>query len=100
MKQILHAVNNNILKNISILQENFVMAEDIYVPSVPCLQGKTVRHKVQHVEPIAVQNVPKGILYRYNNVNLFCDIMHINDIGFLNTIFWHILFAMVSMLKI
>ena len=82
MKLILHAVDNNILHNFPILQEYAGMAEDIYGPSVPHLQGKTVLHKVQHVEPIIVPNFPKGTLDRYKNATLCCDLMHINGIGF------------------
>ena len=40
------------------------MAGDIYGPSVPRLQGKTVRHKVHHVEPVLVPKSPKVILDR------------------------------------
>ena len=35
----------------------------------------------------------------YNKVALWCDLMHINGIGFLNTISLHIIFATVSMIK-
>ena len=62
------------------------MAEDIYGPSVSYLKGRTVRHKIQHMEPIIVTNFPKEILDRYKKVTLFCDLMHINGTGFLNTI--------------
>ena len=65
INQILHAVYNNILQNLPILREDFIMAEDIYVPSIPHLKGKTVRRKVQHVEPIKITNVPKTILDKY-----------------------------------
>ena len=76
------------------------MAGDIYGLSVPYLQGKTVRHKFQHVEPIIVPNVPKVILDIYKKLILCCDLMHINGIGFLNTISRHIMFATGSMIKI
>ena len=49
-------------------------------------EAKKIRYKVQHVDPIVVPNVPKGILDRYKNVTLCCDIIKINGIGFLNTI--------------
>ena len=76
------------------------MADDIYGPSVPYFQVKTVRQNVQHVEPIIVPNSPNDILYRYKNINLLCDLIHINGIGFLNTIYQHILFSMVNTIKI
>ena len=90
---------NNILKNIPIMWEDVGMAEDIYVPSVPHLQGKTVHQKIQNVEPIIVPNYSKGILDGYNKVTLCCDIMHINGIVFLNTISWHIMFTTGIMIK-
>ena len=76
------------------------MAEDIDGPSVTHLQCKTVRHKVKHVEPIIVTNAPKVIIDRYKKVTIFCDLMHINGIGFLNTIYQHIMFATGIMIKI
>ena len=99
MNQVFHEVDNNILQNLPILIEYVGMAEDIYGPSVPHLKGKTFRQNFQYVEPIILPTVPKSIIDIYNNVTLWCDLMHINGIGFLNTIFWHILFATVSMIK-
>ena len=86
VKQILHAVDNNILQSIPILREDVRMDEDIYGPSVPHFQVKTVRHKFQHVEPIIVPNFPNGILDIYKKVYFFCDLICMNSIGFLNTI--------------
>ena len=75
------------------------MDEDIYRPSVPHFQGKTVRHKIHNVEPIILTNPPKEILDRYKKFTLCCDLMHINNIGFLNTIYQHIIFTTGSMIK-
>ena len=49
IKQILHAVDNNILQNTPILREDVRMAEDIYGPRIPHLKGKAVRRKVQRM---------------------------------------------------
>ena len=43
--------------------------------------------------------VPKYILNKYDKFALFCDLMHTNGIGFLNSISWHIIFATVIMMK-
>ena len=75
------------------------MAEEIYEPSVPYLQGKIVRHKVQNLEPIIILNVSNSIIYRYNKFTLCCYLMHINVIKFMNTISLHIIFATVIMVK-
>ena len=75
------------------------MAEDIYGPSIPHLKVKTVRRKIQHVEPDKITIVPRTILYNYREVTICCDLIHINGISFLNTISWHIMFATGSMIK-
>ena len=75
------------------------MAEDIYGPSVSHLQGKTVHHKIQHVELIMVPSVPKDILDKYKKFNLCCDLMNTNGIEYPNTIYWNIMFATESIIK-
>ena len=99
IKRILHAVDNNILQNLPILREDVRMTEDIYGPSIPHLKGKTVRCKVQHVEPTKIKYVPKTILDKYKEVTICCDLMHRNGISFLSTISRHIMFATGNMIK-
>ena len=99
IKRIFHAVDNNILQNLPILREDVIMAEDIYGPIIPHLKVKTVRRKLQHVEPIKITNVPNTILDKYKEVTICCELMHINGIGFLITISRHIMFATGSMIK-
>ena len=99
IKRILHVVDNNILQNLPILREDFGMAEDIYGPSIPHLKVKTVRRKIQHVEPVKIASVPQTILDNYKEVTILCDPMYINGSGLLNTISWHIMFATGSMIK-
>ena len=99
IKRILHAVNNNILQNLPILREDVKMAEDIYGLIIPHLKVNTVRRKLHHVEPVKMTSLPKTILDKYKEVTIFCDLMHINGIGFLNTISRHVMFATGSMTK-
>ena len=75
------------------------MAEDIYDPSIPNLKGKKVWRKVQNMDPIKITSVPQKILDKYKEITIFCDLMHINEIGFLNIISQHIIFATGSMIK-
>ena len=76
------------------------MSEDIYGSSIPHLKCKTVRHKIQHVEPIKITSFPQIILDKYRGVTICCDLMHISEIGFIKTIPQHIMFATGSMIKI
>ena len=75
------------------------MDEDIYGPSVPHSQGKTVWHKIPYVEPVMVTSVPKEVLEKHKKITLCFNLIHINNIGFLNTISLHIMFATGSMIK-
>ena len=99
MKRILHAVDNKILKNMPIMREDVRMAEDIYVPSIPHPKGKTVRHKIQHAELVKITIFPKTIIDKYKEVAICCDLIHINGIGFLNTISRNIMFSAGSLIK-
>ena len=82
-----------------ICKEDVRMAEDIYGPSVPPLQIKTFRHKIKHVKPIIIPNFPQSILDKFMKFTLCCDLIHINGIGFINTIYQHMMFATGIMIK-
>ena len=51
------------------------------------------------MEPVKITIVPKTILDKYKEVAICFELMHINVIGFLNTISKHIMFATGSMIK-
>ena len=70
IKQILHALNDNTIQNLPILREDVRIAEYIYGPSIPHLKSKTVRRKIQHVEPIKITSVPLNILDNYKEVTI------------------------------
>ena len=93
IKQLFHAVDNNILQNLTVLQEYVRTDEDIYRHRIPHLKGKTVRRDIQLVDPVKITSFPKTILNYYKDVTILCDLVHINVIGFLNTISGHIMFA-------
>ena len=99
INQILHSVDNNILKNLLITEEDVRMAEDIYGPSTPHLKCKTVRQNIQHVEPVKITSVSQTILDKYKQVTICCYLIQINGIGFLNTISRHIMLAKGNMIK-
>ena len=75
------------------------MDEDIYGTNIPHLKVKTLRRKIPYLEPVKITFFPKIILGKYKEVTICCDLMHINGIGFLNTLSRHIMFATGSMIK-
>ena len=68
-------------------------------PNIPHAKVKTVRHKIQHLEPVKIKSIPKIILDKYKEVTIFCDLMHINVIGLFNVISRKIMFATRRMIK-
>ena len=47
------------------------MDEDIYGTSIPHLKFKTVRRKIQHMDPVKIKSVPKTVLDNYKEVPIF-----------------------------
>ena len=92
IKRILNAVDDSVMQNLPILREDVGTYGSIYGTSVPHLQDKTVLHKIEHAEPVMLIIVLKEILEKYNKITLCCDLIHINIIGFLNTISQHTMF--------
>ena len=75
------------------------MSYDIYGPSVTYFQGKTVKHKIENVEPVTVPSSPKDILEKYKKSTLCCKFLHINRISSLKIISRQIIFVTGSMIK-
>ena len=69
------------------------MAEDIYGPSIPHLNFKRVWRNIQNVVHVKIIIVTKNILDKYKEATICCDLMHINEIRFLNTILQHVMRA-------
>ena len=95
----LHAVDNRIIQNCPATREDINMAEVIYGPSVPHLQGKTVRQKVKHVKLVVLSKLLQDIIDKYKRVILCYDPLHINGLDFLNTFLGGILFGTNSLVK-
>ena len=81
------------------LQSCDTMLEEIYGPIIPHLKGKKVRRNIQNVDPVKITSLTKTILDKYKEVTIWCDLMNINWIGFLNTISHNIMFTIISMIK-
>ena len=75
------------------------MAKEIYGPSVPHMQGKTMHQEVKHSKLVEVQKLLQDIIGKYKSVILCCDIMHINGLDFLNTVSQENLFGIISLIK-
>jgi hypothetical protein len=75
-----------------------VAAEDIFGPNVGSLKGKTTQTTTEHVRSERT-NIPIGVMSRYREVTLACDIMYVNKIPFFVSISRHIKFGTAEMLK-
>ena len=99
VKQILHAVDNNILQNFPILREDVRMAEYIYVPQCDTFERQKSLPQSPACGAYHSSNFPLGVFYRYKNTTLCFDIIHINGTVFLNTIYQHILLSTGIIIK-
>ena len=66
-------------------EEDLDLAQAIFGTDISYLKGKTMRRT-----PIAVSNdtiqIPKELLVKHQNIQLYMDSMYVNGMGFLNTI--------------
>jgi Reverse transcriptase (RNA-dependent DNA polymerase)/Zinc knuckle len=84
-RDFINIVNKNLLPNCPITAVDIMAAEEVYGPDLGSLKGKTVRHKVDHVEA-TVTKVPCSIFARYKDVTVCADLMKVNGIPFLVSI--------------
>ena len=80
----LRIIDDNLILNCPITREDVVAAEDLFGPSVRCLQGKTTRRsgKAQVQLPTLI---PPQIYDRFKHITLCIDIMFVNKHPFLVT---------------
>jgi Reverse transcriptase (RNA-dependent DNA polymerase)/Zinc knuckle len=97
-KDYLNIVNKNLLTNCPITAADIMAAEEIYGPDLGSLKGKTVRHKVDHVDA-EVTNVPCSIMERCKDVTVCADVMYVNKIPFLVTTSRGIRFGTAEMVE-
>jgi hypothetical protein len=81
----INIVNKNLLPNCPIAAADILAAEEVYGPDLGSLKGKTVRHKVDHVEA-NVTKVPCSIFAHCKDVTICADLMWVNGVPFLVSI--------------
>jgi hypothetical protein len=92
------AVESNQLQNCPVECDDIAAAEDIFGPEmIGILKGKTVRRGGEHVRPTNV-TIPAQIVSRYQKVTIAVDIMKVNKIPFMISIYRSIKFGTSEMI--
>jgi hypothetical protein len=86
------------LHNYPVTNEDIIAAKDIFGPNLGSLIGKTTQTTTEHVQSERT-NIPIGVMGKYWDVTLACDVMYVNKIPFLVSISRHIKFGTAEMLK-
>jgi hypothetical protein len=92
LKDFLHAVENNNIKNCPGTPSYIKLAEIIYGPSIPCLRGKTTRNAPNQFR-IETTPLPISVHEKCIDVTIAADIMFVRGICFFVTIPEHIKFG-------
>ena len=66
-KDLLKAIDNNVIKNCATTRRDVRIAKDIYGPDQPSIKGKTKRRGVEHVREDKICDVPEHIIKTYPN---------------------------------
>ena len=90
--KLLQIVNDNMVKGLPITRQDVKLAKEIYGPDIYALKEKIVNRKVNHVVA-PVTSIPKQILREYKNIILCIDVIFVNGLKFLLTVFQHINFV-------
>ena len=95
-EQLMRVTRKGQLLNSPITPNCVALENPIFGPSIPGLQGQTVRRKKDAVDPEIER--PLTIEKKYRNVILFTDIMFLNGISILTTLSKHIHFGTAELL--
>jgi len=99
MKDFIRYVENNMLLNRPITKADIIHAEDILVPDLGSLKGKTTRTKPSRVIINTYNELPAEMLEKYGGITLAVDIMYTNVIIFVMTMSWAIHFGTAELIK-
>jgi hypothetical protein len=91
-------IGNNLLSNCPVTCCNVAMVKDIFGPDVGYLNGKTMRSASTPAN-VSLVDIPATIMTHYFKLILGENIIFVNKIHFFMTIFCHIKFGAVKMLK-
>jgi len=80
------------------MKVNIIHAEDIFGMNFGWLQGKTTRKKTSWLV-MTTDDLPTGMLKHHRNVTLEADIMNVNEVPFVVTIFWRIHLSAAELIK-
>ena len=85
LRDFLHLLQTNQIKNCPVTAEDVKICQKIYGPDVYALKGKTVRHK-----PRAVVNdyleIPRELISAHQGIILFADVMFIDGVPMMVTL--------------
>jgi hypothetical protein len=81
----------NVIKNSPVTVEDINIDEEIFGPDVSSLRGKSTRLKPTPVRKDIIQ-IPKELIVKHHDIELYMDNMYINECGMLTTIDWTIKF--------
>ena len=81
---------NNVVQATLFTRRDVRIANIIYGCDVAALKGKSTKRQSKMPNPDEVRDVLEHIVKNYSKVSLYIDVMHINGIMFLKSVFKHI----------
>ena len=98
-RDLIFAIEHNIIRDCSITRRDVKMAKIIYGPNVNSLKGKSKHRKSKLQREDTATNLPSYILKRYWEIALGIDVVHMNGMPFLLSISKHIKFIQIVCLR-